>query len=401
MESELRQRAPRGAHGGRLVSGDSTPLRRLAGEGQSAWCDQLSRQMLRSGRLADLVERQGITGLTSNPTIFQRALEGGDWYDEAMARAAARGMDAPAVYEELAVQDIQAVADLLAPVHRATRGRDGHVSLEVSPTLAHDPEGTIAEARRLWAAVDRPNLMIKVPGTAAGLPAVAALLAEGVNVNVTLIFGLERYRAVLAAHAQGLARALAAGRPLEQLASVASFFVSRVDTLVDRWLAERAAHAPGPEAARLRALRGRAAIANARAARVIWTQCVGGEPMRGLSARGAQRQRLLWASTSTKDPAYRDVRYVEQLVGRETVNTMPLETIEAFADHGQVLGQTLDAGADDAAATLRELAAAGVDLEAAARELEADGVRAFADSFTSLLQGIAAKAGRAELGARR
>ena len=382
------------------MSGDRTPLRQLAREGQSAWCDQLSRQMLRSGQLADLIEGWGITGLTSNPTIFQRALEGGDWYDEPMAAAAARGLNVAAVYETLAVGDIQAVADLLAPIHRATHGRDGHVSLEVSPTLAQDPAGSITEARRLWAAVDRPNLMIKIPGTAAGLPAITALLGEGINVNVTLIFGLERYRAVLAAHAEGLARAHAAGRPLAQLASVASFFVSRVDTLVDRWLEARMAAASGPEAERLASLRGRAAIANARAARVAWTEWIGREPMRGLVAHGAQVQRLLWASTSTKNPAYRDVRYVEQLVGAETVNTMPLETIEAFADHGRVLGQTLVDGADDAAATLRELAAVGVDLEAAARELEADGVRAFADSFAGLLQGIAAKVGRAQLGAR-
>ncbi|HUY60794.1 MAG TPA: transaldolase [Candidatus Dormibacteraeota bacterium] len=382
------------------MSGDRTPLRQLAREGQSAWCDQLSRQMLRSGQLADLIEGWGITGLTSNPTIFQRALEGGDWYDEPMAAAAARGLNVAAVYETLAVGDIQAVADLLAPVHRATQGRDGHVSLEVSPTLADDPAGSITEARRLWAAVDRPNLMIKIPGTAAGLPAITALLGEGINVNVTLIFGLERYRAVLAAHAEGLARAHAAGRPLAQLASVASFFVSRVDTLVDRWLEARMAAASGPEAERLASLRGRAAIANARAARVAWTEWIGREPMRGLVAQGAQVQRLLWASTSTKNPAYRDVRYVEQLVGAETVNTMPLETIEAFADHGRVLGQTLVDGADDAAATLRELAAVGVDLEAVARELEADGVRAFADSFAGLLQGIAAKVGRAQLGAR-
>jgi transaldolase len=288
---------------------------------------------------------------------------------------------------------------LLLPVYRNTDCIDGYVSLEVSPELAHDTQGSVAEARRLWKAVDRPNLMIKIPGTQAGLPAVTTLLGEGVNVNVTLVFGLRRYRQVLEAHAAGLLLARARGIDLNGIASVASFFVSRVDTLVDRLLDLKANVAATPvEKERLQHLKGRAAIANAKAARVYWEVWCRDDPMRSLLADGAQAQRLLWASTSTKNPAYKDVLYVEELIGPDTVNTMPMETIAAFADHGSVRGATLRAGGADAMAVLTSLSAARIKMESVADELESSGVKLFADSFTQLLEGLNTKTAALRLG---
>jgi len=367
--------------------------------GQSPWCDQLSRELLESGRLARLVSEDGITGLTSNPTIFHKALSGGHSYDRQIRDAAARGLDGKAIYEVLAQRDIRAVADLLLPVYHSTDRVDGYVSLEVSPDLADDTEASVAEARRLWKAVDRPNLMIKIPGTAAGLPAVTTLLAEGVNVNVTLVFGLRRYREVLGAHAEGLVQARARHIALDGIASVASFFVSRVDTLVDRLLDLKASVAANPvERERLRRLKGRAAIANAKAARVCWEMWCHDDPMRSLLSDGAQTQRLLWASTSAKNPAYKDVLYVEELIGPDTVNTMPLETIAAFADHGCVRGATLREGGADAMAVLTGLSAGRIKMESIAAELESSGVRLFSDSFAQLLEGLNAKTAALRLG---
>jgi transaldolase len=375
------------------------PLIRLRELGQSPWCDQLSRELLESGQLARMVNEDGITGLTSNPTIFHKALSRGQSYDRQIRESAARGLDGNAIYEDLAVRDIQAVGDLLLPVYRNTDRIDGYVSLEVSPELAHDTQGSVAEARRLWKAVDRPNLMIKIPGTQAGLPAVTTLLAEGVNVNVTLVFGLRRYRQVLEAHAAGLLLARARGIDLNGIASVASFFVSRVDTLVDRLLDLKANVAATPvEKERLQHLKGRAAIANAKAARVYWEVWCRDDPMRSLLADGAQAQRLLWASTSTKNPAYKDVLYVEELIGPDTVNTMPMETIAAFADHGSVRGATLRAGGADAMAVLTSLSAARIKMESVADELESSGVKLFADSFTQLLEGLNTKTAALRLG---
>ena len=366
------------------------PLEQLKALGQSPWCDQLSREMLASGQLAQLVCEEGIVGLTSNPTIFQKALANGDWYDGQIREAASRGLDAKAIYEELAVQDIRDVADLLGPVYTASDRRDGYVSLEVAPNLAEDTGASIEEARRLWAAVDRPNLMVKIPGTAAGLAAITALLSEGINVNVTLLFGLRRYRQVLEAHADGLAQARANRLDLGEIASVASFFVSRVDTLVDRLLDLKAQVASDPaEQARLLELKGRAAIANARAAYALWKEFGEKRPL----PDGAQPQRLLWASTSAKNPAFRDVLYVEELIGAATVTTLPLETITVFADHGLVRGETLTepTAQADSIATLRALADARIKMESVAEELEAAGVRLFTDSFDQLLDGVATK----------
>ena len=378
----------------------NSPLIQLRELGQSPWCDQLSRELLESGQLARLVRELGITGLTSNPTIFHKAMSSGDSYDAQIRDAASRGLDAKAIYEELAVRDIQAVADLLRPVYEQSNQQDGFVSLEVSPDLAYDASRSVLEGRRLWAAVDRPNLMIKIPGTKAGIPAVTALLGEGVNVNVTLVFGRRRYREVLEAHAEGLLQAKANGLRLQTIASVASFFVSRVDTLVDQLLDLKADVAANPvERDRLLSLKGQAAIANAKSARVCWEMWRDDDPMRSLLTEGAQPQRLLWASTSTKNPAYKDVLYVEELIGPDTVNTMPMETIAAFADHGCVRGATLCKGVAEATAVLTGLSAGRIKLETVADELESNGVRLFAESFTQLLEGLRVKAATLKSGA--
>ena len=378
----------------------NSPLIQLRELGQSPWCDQLSRELLESGQLARLVRELGITGLTSNPTIFHKAMSSGDSYDAQIRDAASRGLDAKAIYEELAVRDIQAVADLLRPVYEQSNQQDGFVSLEVSPDLAYDASRSVLEGRRLWAAVDRPNLMIKIPGTKAGIPAVTALLGEGVNVNVTLVIGRRRYREVLEAHAEGLLQAKANGLRLQTIASVASFFVSRVDTLVDQLLDLKADVAANPvERDRLLSLKGQAAIANAKSARVCWEMWRDDDPMRSLLTEGAQAQRLLWASTSTKNPAYKDVLYVEELIGPDTVNTMPMETIAAFADHGCVRGATLCKGVAEATAVLTGLSAGRIKLETVADELESNGVRLFAESFTQLLEGLRVKAATLKSGA--
>jgi transaldolase len=382
------------------VTVSNSPLIQLRELGQSPWCDQLSRELLESGQLARLVRELGITGLTSNPTIFHKAMSSGDSYDAQIRDAASRGLDAKAIYEELAVRDIQAVADLLRPVYEQSNQQDGFVSLEVSPDLAYDASRSVLEGRRLWAAVDRPNLMIKIPGTKAGIPAVTALLGEGVNVNVTLVIGRRRYREVLEAHAEGLLQAKANGLRLQTIASVASFFVSRVDTLVDQLLDLKADVAANPvERDRLLSLKGQAAIANAKSARVCWEMWRDDDPMRSLLTEGAQPQRLLWASTSTKNPAYKDVLYVEELIGPDTVNTMPMETIAAFADHGCVRGATLCKGVAEATAVLTGLSAGRIKLETVADELESNGVRLFAESFTQLLEGLRVKAATLKSGA--
>jgi len=382
------------------VTVSNSPLIQLRELGQSPWCDQLSRELLESGQLARLVRELGITGLTSNPTIFHKAMSSGDSYDAQIRDAASRGLDAKAIYEELAVRDIQAVADLLRPVYEQSNQQDGFVSLEVSPDLAYDASRSVLEGRRLWAAVDRPNLMIKIPGTKAGIPAVTALLGEGVNVNVTLVIGRRRYREVLEAHAEGLLQAKANGLRLQTIASVASFFVSRVDTLVDQLLDLKADVAANPvERDRLLSLKGQAAIANAKSARVCWEMWRDDDPMRSLLTEGAQPQRLLWASTSTKNPAYKDVLSVEELIGPDTVNTMPMETIAAFADHGCVRGATLCKGVAEATAVLTGLSAGRIKLETVADELESNGVRLFAESFTQLLEGLRVKAATLKSGA--
>ena len=360
------------------------PLRELHEHGQSIWMDSISRRMLTTGELARLVD-SGITGVTSNPAIFEKAIAGSDDYDAALEWLLRTDPEASVVdrYEALAITDIREALDVLRPVYDRTDGADGFVSLEVSPTLADDAEGTIAEARRLWTAVDRPNLMIKVPATPAGVPAIETLIGEGINVNVTLIFSLSHYDAIAGAYIRGVERA---PEPAG-VASVASFFVSRLDTAVDAILEEI-----GTEQAL--ALRGRTAVANAVLAYQRYQDLFEGEPFAAAGARGARPQRVLWASTGTKNPDYSDVLYVEELIGPNTVNTVPPATLDAFLDHGEVRGDTVLADVDGAVDVVNALEDLGIDLDAVTEQLQADGVTAFADAFDRLLGAIAEKAGR-------
>ena len=362
------------------VSDGRNPLHELHALGQSVWLDYIRRGILDNGELEEMIRRYDLRGVTSNPSIFQQAIGQSDDYDDAFDLLAADGAEAAEAYEELAVEDIRRACELFRGVYDAAQGADGFVSLEVSPELAHDADGTVEEARRLWGAVGQPNLMIKVPGTDAGLPAIEQLLAEGMNVNVTLLFSVENHERVMEAFVRGLERRLAEGKPLERVASVASFFVSRVDSAVDAAL-----ECIGTEEAR--ALRGRAAVANAKLAYARFQQVFSGPRWEPLAAAGAQVQRPLWASTSTKNPEYRDVIYVEELIGPHTVNTMPLATVEAFADHG-VARSTVDAEVDRARAELAALARLGIDMDAVTTELQRDGVEKFAASFRDLLRGV-------------
>ena len=355
-------------------------------QGQSVWLDFIERGMLADGGLARFVEEDGIRGVTSNPSIFNKAITGGDRYDRAIAAALGEdpALPAEALFWRLAVEDIRRAADILRPVYDASGGGDGYVSLEVAPGLAHDTAGTVAEARRLWARVDRPNLMIKVPATDEGIPAMEELIAAGINVNATLMFSMRHYENVAHAYIRGVARC---ERP-ERVASVASFFVSRVDTAVDRRL-----EAIGtPEALRLR---GTVAVANSRLVYERFGEIFHGEAFAAARGRGARVQRPLWASTSTKNPAYPDTKYVTELIGPETVNTIPLATLEAFRDHGRV-ERTLDTDFDGARAVLDALPGLGIDLDAVTEQLQADGVTAFADAFDALLGALESR--RRELG---
>lgn len=360
-------------------------LQALRARGQSVWLDEIRREWLTNGELARWIER-GVTGVTSNPTIFERAITTSPAYDEAIRAHLARDpeMETPALYEALVIEDIRMAADLLRPVYEATEGHDGFVSLEVSPLLAHDTEGTIAEARRLWRAVDRPNLMIKVPATRAGIPAIEALIAEGINVNVTLIFSPAHYEAAAEAYWRGLRRRAEVGKDLGTVASVASFFVSRIDTAVDRLLEEMRA----PEA---RALLGKIAIAVAKRVYRTFRARFLPDAFPELQAEGARAQRVLWASTSTKNPAYSDVKYVEGLIGPDTVNTIPMVTLQAFEDHGQVPGDTVLEGWEEAEADLAALARLGIDLEEILERLQAEGVDAFRRSYNALLEALERK----------
>ncbi|MFO8074728.1 MAG: transaldolase [Actinomycetota bacterium] len=359
-------------------------LAALSNAGVAVWADSIARRWLEEGQLHRLRDERAVVGVTSNPTIFEQAMRDGDAYAAALADLAREGLDARTIFERLALDDIRSATEVLADVYDATDRRDGYVSYEVAPDLAHDTETTIAEAARLFAAIDRPNVMIKIPATVEGLPAIRAAIGAGVNVNVTLIFSIERYRAVTEAYLAGLEDRLAAGGDLASIASVASFFVSRVDTLLDPRLDAIAADG-GAEAALASARRGTAAIDNAKLAYAEGQTVFSGPRWEALAAHGAQPQRCLWASTSTKDPDYRDVVYCEELVGDGTVNTMPLATIEAFADHGEVRGQTVTEGLDRARRLWSDLAELGIDEAEVAGELEADGVRKFAASFEDLL----------------
>ncbi len=347
--------------------------------GQSVWYDNISRALLDSGDMQALID-DGVVGVTSNPSIFEKAIAKSDDYDAAIGELAQAGKTTNEIYEALTLADIGAAADLLKPVYDKTGGVDGYISLEVSPTLARDTEGTIAEARRLFTALSRPNIMIKVPATPQGIPAIETLTAEGININVTLIFSLSSYEGVMIAYITGLEKRLAAGQPIDHISSVASFFVSRVDTAVDKAL----------DAKGNKELQGKIAIANAKIAYARFRQVFSGTRWQALVANGARVQRPLWASTSTKNPDYPDTLYVDNLIGPDTVNTMPPATVEAYKDHG-VVAVTISQGVEDAAGQLEALAQAGVDLDAVTDQLQVDGVDAFAKSFHSLMDGIESK----------
>jgi len=375
----------------------ATPLQQLVEIGQSPWYDNIRRGFIASGDLQTLIEG-GIRGVTANPTIFEKAILGSSDYDEDIRDLLARGASSADIYETLLIADIGAAADVLRPLYDRTNGQDGYVSIEVSPKLAHDTDASIAEARRFWKAIDRPNLMVKVPATAAGLPAIRQLIGEGLNINITLIFAVDVYEQVMDAYLTGLEQLAAVGKPLDTVASVASFFVSRVDAAVDHRLDTLIA-ATESEARRadLAALRGKAAIANARIAYQHFLHAFDGDQFVALAGRGARVQRPLWASTGVKDPAYRDVRYVEELIGPATVTTLPAATIEAFQDHGRV-ARTIDKDLDDAYDTIRRLEAVGIGMTEVTDALLVEGVTIFTDSFARLDAAIQEK--RAALRAR-
>jgi transaldolase len=363
------------------------PLVELQRYGQSVWLDFIRRGMLGpDGELAALIRDDGLRGVTSNPAIFEKAIVETSDYDAAIRSLAGRGLGAQEIYEALAIEDVQHGADRMASVYEETRGRDGFVSLEVSPRLAHDTDATIAEAHRLWGRLERPNVLIKVPATEAGLPAIRRLIGEGINVNVTLLFSIPRYEAVVEAYLSGLEDRHAKGGALGGIASVASFFLSRIDTLVDELLEQRIASGSA-RAEAVRGLQGAVAVASARLAYQRALALFAGERWRRLSDAGARTQRLLWASTSTKNPKYSDVLYVDALVGTDTVNTMPLETIEAYRDHGRPAPR-IEEDLDACRQKLETLGELGIDLAAAAQQLEDEGVDKFVKPFEKLLATI-------------
>jgi transaldolase len=380
--------------------GDRNPLLQLRDAGQSVWLDFIDRPIMRSGKLARLIREDGLAGMTSNPTIFDKAIATSDDYDAEIAEMAARGRSTGEIYEALVVADIQAAADALRTVYDQTGGGDGFVSVEVSPRLAGDTAGTIREVRRWMSLVGRPNLMVKIPATAEGVPAIEEMISEGRNINITLIFSLEMYRRVIEAYLRGTERRVASGGRVDGVASVASFFVSRIDTEADQRLEARAKAAAPEDTARIRALQGKTAIANAKLAYAMFRETFAGPRFAALSTRGARLQRPLWASTSTKNPAYPDLLYAEALVGPDTVDTLPPATVDAFRDHGRVSPRAVMEGVDEARDDLRRLEAAGVSLDAVTHDLLEKGVRAFTESFDELLASIDKKRAGAA-GARR
>jgi transaldolase len=365
------------------------PLVKLGTFGQSIWLDYIRRKMIESGELKKFIDADGLKGVTSNPAIFEKAIAGSADYDAAIWELVQADKSIPEIYQTLTVADVGQGADVFRSLYDGVDGKDGFVSLEVNPHLAHDTRGTIAEARRLWQALSRPNVLIKVPATKEGLPAIRQLISEGINVNVTLLFGLPRYKEVAEAYILGLEARAAQGQPLDRLASVASFFLSRIDVLLDPQLEEIAA-AGGPNATGAQELIGQIAIASAKIAYTIYQDMFGNERFKKLAAQGARPQRLLWASTSTKNPAYPDVKYVEPLIGPETVNTLPLETLEAYRDHGNPASR-LTQEVDRAASFLQRLPELSIDLNQATQQLEDEGVDKFNKPFDSLMKTLEAK----------
>src|SRR5262249_16355621 len=377
------------------------PLLELQRLGQSPWHDNIHRGLLEDGSLARMVRDGDITGLTSNPTIFEQAMAAGTAYDDSLVALVTAGRTPEGIADPLVIDDIRAAADVFLPVFQRTKRADGYVSIEVAPALAHDTAATVREARRLWRAVNRPNLMVKIPGTPEGIPAIEECIAAGINVNVTLIFSLRRYREVMDAYLRGLTQRLEAGMRVDRIASVASFFVSRVDTAIDRLLEERIGAVIGERRLRLERLRGKAAIAQAKLAYVAFRETFADGLFALLVREGARPQRPLWASTSTKNPAYPDVYYVEALIGPDTVNTMPPATLAPYPHraHGHPEDAIGRAG-DGAGSVLRQLAQEGIDIEAVTARLEAEGVAAFARSWETLLDTVGRRREAIRLGAR-
>ena len=362
------------------------PLLDLQALGQSIWIDFISRGMISSGELRRMIEEDGVSGVTSNPSIFEKAISESSDYDELLRSQDSIEKTPEEILQALTIEDIQSVADLLRPAYDRTDGRDGFVSLEVSPRLAHDTAGTIAEARQLWSAINRPNAMIKVPATQEGLPAIQQLTAEGINVNITLLFGLPRYRDVVEAYISGLEVLAANGKPLKPVASVASFFLSRIDTLVDPVL-EKIMETGSPQADIATRLHGQIAIASAKVAYEMYKEIFGSERFTSLAKKGARTQKLLWASTSTKNPAYSDTKYIEPLIGADTINTVPVDTLNAYRDHGHP-EQTLTQGVREAYQQLDMLSSVGIDLNAVTQQLEDEGIEKFVSAFDRLLVSI-------------
>lgn len=353
------------------------PLNEIRKHGQSIWLDLLDRKIMDSGKLQSLIEVDDLRGLTSNPSIFEKAISGSADYDDDITKLAKKEVDDAAIFFSLAIDDIQRAADIFKPVYDKTDGKDGFVSLEVSPHLARDTEGTIKQARELWKRVDRKNVMIKIPGTKEGLPAIRKCLSEGININVTLLFGLPRYRKITEAFMDGLEDRLKADKSIENLASVASFFLSRIDVMVDPILDKKDAEK----------IRGKIAIASAKKAYQIYLEMIASDRFKTLEAEGAKPQRVLWASTSTKDPSFSDVKYVEALIGKDTINTLPMETIDAFRDHGKA-EDTLVTGIDNANQILDMLEEVGVDIDEITQKLEDEGIEKFSTAYDKLLKSI-------------
>jgi len=355
---------------------------RISEFGQSIWLDYIRRKFISSGELKKLIDEDGLKGVTSNPAIFEEAIAKSDDYNEALIVQTKKGLSAKNIFLSIAVEDVQNASDLFAEVYEKTNGLDGYVSLEVSPDLARSMYGTIVEARSLWKAVDRKNVMIKVPGTRQALPAICQLISEGINVNVTLLFGLERYRQVAEAYIAGLEKRVEDGKPIDSIASVASFFLSRIDSMVDPMIEEKLGMDPMADK-----LAGKVAIACAREAYQIYKNLFGSERFKKLEAKGAKPQRLLWASTGTKNKAYSDLMYVEALIGANTVNTVPIQTLNAYRDHGNPAAR-LEENIEESQIVLRELKALGIDLKTVSEKLEEEGILKFVKPFEHLLQVI-------------
>jgi transaldolase / glucose-6-phosphate isomerase len=371
----------------------TNPIKELLDYGQSPWMDYIRRDLLTGGGLKKMIDGDGLRGQTSNPSIFEKAITGSDLYKDILSSSEAKTLNAKGLYEKIAIRDVQDACDILKPVHVETKRRDGYVSLEVSPLLANDTQATINEARRLWKSVNRENVMIKVPGTKEGLPAIRQLLEEGININITLLFAQSVYEQVAEAFLSALEARVKKGQDVSHIASVASFFVSRIDTLIDSQIdAKLKTESDSAKKALLTGLQGKVAIANARLTYKKYQELFGGPRWKALAAKGAQTQRLLWASTSTKNPKYRDVLYVEELIGADTVDTIPPATFDAFRDHGRVR-PSLTENVEQAAKTMSDLEKAAISMKQVTEKLVVDGVKLFADAFQQLLEATGKTAG--------